>query len=116
RGALAAGVPLARITLSSDSGAAYPRLDAAGRETGQYMAGPDSLLQTMREVVRGGLTWGQAVAFATRHVADLLGLLRKGRIGAGADADLVLLTGAGGTLPTSEGGRLFLNPTAYRGA
>lgn len=93
--ALAAGVPAARITLSSDSGAAYPRLDAGGRGVGQYMAGPESLLQTMRELVRDGLTWGQAVAFATRHVADLLGLRHKGRIAAGADADLLLLTSAG---------------------
>ncbi|MBI2456358.1 MAG: beta-aspartyl-peptidase [candidate division NC10 bacterium] len=108
RGALAAGVPLARITLSSDSGAAYPRPDAAGRAAGQYMAGPDSLLQTMREVVRDGLTWGQAVAFATRHVADLLGLPRKGRIGAGADADLVLLTGGGDVDRVVAGGRLLV--------
>lgn len=57
--ALAAGVPAARLTLSSDSGATYPRLDSGGREVGQYMAGPDSLLLTMRELVRDGLTWGE---------------------------------------------------------
>ncbi len=93
--ALAAGMPAARITLSSDSGAAYPRLDATGRTVGQYMAGPESLLQTMLELVRDGLTWGQAVAFATRHVADLLGLCRKGRIAEGCDADLLFLTPSG---------------------
>jgi len=93
--ALAAGVPASRITLSTDSGAAYPRLDAAGRTVGQYMPGPESLLQTMRELVRDGLTWSQAVAFATCHVADLLGLRRKGRIAVGCDADLLVLTGAG---------------------
>lgn len=89
--ALAAGVPAERITLSSDSGAAYPRRDAGG----QYMAGPECLLRTMSELVRGGLTWGQAAAFAGRHVAELLGLRRKGRIAEGCDADLTLLAGAG---------------------
>jgi beta-aspartyl-dipeptidase (metallo-type) len=95
REALAAGVPQARITLSSDSGAAYPRLDATGREVGQYMAGPDCLLEVLRELVRDGLPWGRAAAFASCHVADLLGLARKGRIAAGCDADLLLLTPAG---------------------
>ena len=95
REALAARVPAARITLSSDTGAAYPRLDASGREVGQYMAGPDCLLDVMRSLVRDGLTWGQAAVFATRHVADLLGLRHKGRIAAGCDADLLLLMPAG---------------------
>lgn len=95
REALAAGVPAERITLSSDSGAAYPRLAAGGRAVGQYMAGPECLLQTMRDLAGDGLTWGQAAAFAGRHVADLLGLGRKGRIARGCDADLILLTGAG---------------------
>jgi beta-aspartyl-dipeptidase (metallo-type) len=87
-------VPASRITLSSDSGAAYPRLDADGQTVGQYMAGPESLLQTMHELVREGLTWGQAAAFATRHVADLLGLRQKGCVAEGRDGDLVILTGA----------------------
>jgi len=106
--ALAAGVPAARITLSTDSGAAYPRLDATGHTVGQYMAGPESLLQTMRELVQGGLTWGQAVALATRHVADLLGLRHKGRIAEGCDADLVFLTGAGEVDRVYGRGRLLV--------
>ena len=92
REALAAGVPAARITLSTDSGVPYPRLDATGQVVGHSMAGPDSILETIRELVEGGLTWGQAVGFVTRNVSDLLGLRRKGRITAGTDADLLLLT------------------------
>jgi len=106
--ALAAGLPASRITLSTDSGAAYPRLDATGHTVGEYMAGPESLLQTMRELVQGGLTWGQAVAFATRHVADLLGLRHKGRIAEGCDADLVFLTGAGEVDRVYGRGRLLV--------
>jgi beta-aspartyl-dipeptidase (metallo-type) len=93
--ALAAGVPSARITLSSDSGGAYPRVDEGGQAVGQYMAGPECLLHTMRELVLDGMTWGQAVAFASRHTAHLLGLERKGRIAAGGDADLTVLTRGG---------------------
>jgi len=106
--ALAAGVPPARITLSTDSGAAYPRLDAAGHTLDQYMAGPESLLQTMRELVQDGLTWGQAVTFATRHVADLLGLRQKGRIAEGCDADLMSLTGDGEVDRVYGRGRLLV--------
>jgi beta-aspartyl-dipeptidase (metallo-type) len=93
--ALAAGVPASRITLSSDSGAAYPRLDEMGRTVGQYMAGPTCLLQTLRALVEDGLTWGRAASFCTSHVADLLGLRHKGRVAEGYDADLLLLTPAG---------------------
>ncbi len=95
REALAGGVPAERITLSTDSGVPYPRIDAAGRVVGQYMAGPDSILLTIRELVEAGLGWGQAAAFASRNVADLLGLSGKGRIAAGRDADLLLLTLSG---------------------
>ena len=93
--AVAAGVPATRITLSSDSGGAYPRLEDSRRVVGQYMTGPECLLHTMRELVLDGMTWGQAVAYASRHVADLLGLRHKGRIAAGCDADLTFLTRGG---------------------
>jgi beta-aspartyl-dipeptidase (metallo-type) len=90
--ALRAGVPPERITLSSDSGSAHLRPGGSGAS---YMAGPDTLLQTLKGLVREGLSWAQASAFASRNAADLLGLSRKGRIAEGADADLLLLTGDG---------------------
>ncbi len=106
--AMAAGVPASRITLSTDSGAAYPRLDAAGHAAGQYMPGPGSLLQTMRELVQNGLTWSHAVAFSTSHIADLLGLRQKGRIANGCDADLVFLTEAGEVERVYSRGRMLV--------
>jgi beta-aspartyl-dipeptidase (metallo-type) len=109
REALTAGVPAARITLSTDSGVPYPRLDAIGQVVGHYMAGPESLLETIRELVQGGLTWGQAVGFVTRNVADLLGLQRKGRIVPGRDADLLLLTREGRADQVFCRGRLLVN-------
>ncbi len=91
REALAAGVPATRMTLSTDSGVPYPRLDAAGNVTGLYMAGPGAILETIRELVQTGLPWGSAAAFATAHTASVLGLVRKGRLAAGSDADVLVL-------------------------
>jgi beta-aspartyl-dipeptidase (metallo-type) len=106
--ALAGDVPAARITLSSDSGAAYPRLNETDRMVGQYMAGPECLLRTMRDLVRDGLSWGQAVSFSSRHAADLLGLRCKGRIAEGCDADLLFLTGSGDVDRLYGRGRLLV--------
>jgi beta-aspartyl-dipeptidase (metallo-type) len=96
REALAAGVPAERMTLSTDSGVPYPRRDATGKTLGLYMAGPDAILGTIRELVQTGLSWGAAAAFATAHTANLLGLARKGRLVEGADADVVTLDSGGG--------------------
>jgi len=95
RDALAAGVPAARMTLSTDSGVPYPQLDASGNMVGLYMAGPDAILATIRELVEAGLSWGSAAAFATAHTAAVLGLSRKGRLAAGTDADVLILEGDG---------------------
>jgi len=92
RDALTAGVPAERMTLSTDSGAAYPLYDAAGRTSRSYMAGPDSILQTIRELVKSGLGWGRAAMCATQNPADLLGLERKGRLEPGRDADVLVLS------------------------
>jgi len=95
RQALAAGVPAARMTLSTDTGVPYPRLDAAGKTVGLYMAGPDAILATIRELVQTGLAWGDAAAFATTHTAGTLGLTRKGRLVAETDADVLVLDSSG---------------------
>jgi beta-aspartyl-dipeptidase (metallo-type) len=95
REALTAGVPAVRMTLSTDTGVPYPKMDASGKVIGLYMAGPDAILGTIRELVQAGLSWGTAVAFATANTAGLLGLARKGRLAAGADADILILDAGG---------------------
>jgi beta-aspartyl-dipeptidase (metallo-type) len=95
REALAAGVPAARMTLSTDTGVPYPRLDASGKVVGLYMAGPEAILGTIRELVQTGFSWGEAAVFATIHTASILGLSRKGRLATGADADILVLDAAG---------------------
>ena len=92
RDALAGGVAAARITLSSDGGGPYTRVDNAGKVLGQNMVGSGAILRTICELVAGELTWGQAAAFATQNVANLLGLDHKGRLTPGADADVLVLS------------------------
>ncbi|HTU01842.1 MAG TPA: amidohydrolase family protein, partial [Candidatus Sulfotelmatobacter sp.] len=106
--ALKAGVPAGRLTLSTDSGAGYTRFDAGGRPAGLYMAGPESLLETVRELVEEGLSWGEAAAFSTAHPADLLGLSTKGRLQKGRDADLLLLAAEGAIDRVYNRGRLLV--------
>ena len=106
--ALAAGVPAVRMTLSTDTGVPYPRLDATGAMIGLYMAGPDALLESIRELVQAGLSWGTAAAFATAHTAGTLGLGRKGRLQAGADADILVLNGDGRADRVYGRGRLLV--------
>ena len=84
------GVPVERITVSSDGGAAYPRLGG-----GLQMVGPDGIIRALRDLVGRGLSWESVLPLATSNPADLLGLSLKGRVTDGADADLVLLTGSG---------------------
>jgi beta-aspartyl-dipeptidase (metallo-type) len=110
--ALSAGIPASRLTLSTDSGAAYPRFDTKGHAAGQYMPGPHSLLLTMRELVRDGLTWGQAVSYATRHPAERLGLRLKGRLSEECDADVLVLTPAGEVDRVYARGRLLVEQGA----
>jgi beta-aspartyl-dipeptidase (metallo-type) len=93
--ALGAGVPASRMTLSTDSGVPYPVVDASGNATGLYMAGPDAILETIRELAQTGLSWGTAAAFATTHAATILGLAQKGRLAPGLDADILVLDAAG---------------------
>jgi len=80
-----------QLTLSTDAGAIYP----IGGKDIRYMADPRTLLQAAVSAVGFGLTWEQAACITSTHAADLLGLIGKGRICSGADADLVLITEAG---------------------
>lgn len=101
REALEAGLPAERVMLSSDTGGSMQRFDEHGRSVGCYMPGPEFLLNTLRELVEGGLPWGAAARVASTHPAEALGLARKGRIATGRDADVLVLT------PTGEVDRVY---------
>lgn len=108
---LGAGLPFARLSVSSDGGGCLPVFDE-GTMVGMGVGSAETLLETVRELVDAGLSLSQAVAPMTLHPARALGLAKKGWLGVGADADLVVLDGslpwlvvAGGQVMW-EGGRL----------
>ncbi|MGL6291152.1 MAG: beta-aspartyl-peptidase [Silanimonas sp.] len=90
--ALAAGLPIARLTLSSDGQASLPHFDAQGRLVSLEVAPIASLLASVREAVeQHRLPLATALAAATSSPAAIWGLARKGGIAPGMDADLILL-------------------------
>jgi beta-aspartyl-dipeptidase (metallo-type) len=90
--ALAAGLPVERITLSSDGQASLPHFDAQGRLLSLEVAPIGSLLGSVRDAVEShGVALATALAAATSSPAAIWGLPRKGGIAAGMDADLILL-------------------------
>jgi len=92
---LAADVPPDRITVSSDAGGSLPVFDDQGRLTGMDVAGAESLVAALSELVRLGRTLEEALPPFTSNVADILRLPVKGRIREGGDADLVVLDESG---------------------
>ncbi len=92
RQALAAGVPLERISLSSDSNGSMPVFDARGRVVRLAVGEIESLTEDWRRLVREGLPLAEALALVTVNPARRAGLFdRKGSLAPGKDADLLLL-------------------------
>jgi beta-aspartyl-dipeptidase (metallo-type) len=88
------GVPAARITISSDGGGMSAIRDGAGEVVEHRQCLPSGLLRELRALANGPLGVAGAPALFTANVADALGFeRRRGRIGAGLLADLLLLDG-----------------------
>jgi len=107
--ALAAGLPIARLSLSSDGQASLPHFDAEGRLCSLEVAPIGSLLAAVQSAVQNhGVPLATALAAATATPAAIWGLARKGRIAPGMDADLLLLDRATLALKTTiAGGRCW---------
>ncbi|MBS0445092.1 MAG: beta-aspartyl-peptidase [Proteobacteria bacterium] len=88
---LASGASPDRVTISSDGGGCLPQFDAQGHVCAMGVGQPGALAETLRELLDGGLALADALPAFTSNAAALLRLPRKGRIAAGADADLVVL-------------------------
>ncbi|HEX7125423.1 MAG TPA: beta-aspartyl-peptidase [Thermodesulfobacteriota bacterium] len=88
-----AGVPVARITMSSDCNGSLPEFDDAGRLVGMRMATNRALLADWQGLVRAGrLGFADALSLITRNVAQVLGLAEtKGRLAPGWDGDITVL-------------------------
>jgi beta-aspartyl-dipeptidase (metallo-type) len=88
------GLPLARMTASSDSNGSMPVFDASGRLVRLTIATETDLLRKLGEVVRKGLLpLEAAVRIFSTNAADFYKLGGKGRIEPGRDADLLVLDG-----------------------
>lgn len=91
---LEAGVPLERVTFTSDAGGSLPQFDAHGELQAITSGRPDTLWLEVRDCVRDeGMPLERALLPVTATPARLLRLPGKGRIAVGADADMVLLDG-----------------------
>lgn len=91
--AVKAGVPLSRVTLSSDGNGSQPLFDAAGNLTGIGVAGFESLLETLQTLVNHyGFSLTDALRPLTTSVAAFLSLDSKGEIRPGNDADLLVFS------------------------
>ncbi len=93
---LASGAPADRITISSDAGGCLPCFDADGRVCSMDVGSSGALLETLRTLLQAGMPLDAALPPLTANPARLLRLPGKGRIEAGADADLVALDATGG--------------------
>ena len=91
--ALAAGVPLSQITLSSDANVSMPVLDAHDDPCGLHNAPPSILHREWVHVVRtNALSLSQALPLVTTNVARVLGIAgHKGSLTPGKDGDVVVL-------------------------
>ena len=91
-----AGLPADRVTVSSDGGGCLPSFDDQGQVSSFDVGRPSALAATLGQLLAQGHPLERALAPFTANPAALLRLERKGRIGAGMDADLVVLNHDGG--------------------
>ncbi|MBS4712853.1 beta-aspartyl-peptidase [Aeromonas caviae] len=88
---LAAGVPVDRISFSSDANASLPRFDGEGRLIELRCGQIGSLWQEVVAACGKGVALETALAVVTANPARALGLASKGTLGVGQDADLLLI-------------------------
>jgi beta-aspartyl-dipeptidase (metallo-type) len=94
---LEAGLPGDRVTVSSDGGGCFPVFDGEGQVVGMDVGSPAAMAGALRELLDCGQPLERVLPAFTSNPARLLLLKRKGRLVAGADADLVVL-GSGGAI------------------
>jgi beta-aspartyl-dipeptidase (metallo-type) len=111
---LAAGLPIQRLTVSSDGGGCLPRFDAEGRVSGFDVGDPASLLETLGAALQGGLALESVLPAFTSSPARLLRLEAKGHLRPGADADCVALDERGRPWLVVARGRVLLEQGQLR--
>jgi beta-aspartyl-dipeptidase (metallo-type) len=115
---LDAGLPVSRVTISSDGGGCLPRFDGEGRVTGMDVGSPAAVGETLTGLLRSGQALERVLPAFTSSPARVLRLERKGRVAAGSDADLVVLDRDGRVAEVMARGRWHVRGgrTVVRGA
>ena len=85
------GVPLDRLTVSSDGGGCLPQFDAQGALVQMGFATSRALADLLADLVARGVPLDDALRPLTQTPAEHLRLEGKGRLDPGAHADLVVL-------------------------
>ena len=103
------GLPLTRMTASSDGNGSMPVFDAEGRLQRLTIATEKDLLRKFRDIVRNGLLpLETALRIFATNAADFYKLGRKGRIEPGRDADILVLDGGLGLADVFARGRRMM--------
>lgn len=88
---LESGAPPERLTCSSDGGGCLPTFDGEGRLVKMDVGQSSALAETLKILLDRGVALETVLPVLTQNVATVLRLPNKGRVAAGADADLVVL-------------------------
>ena len=110
----AAGVPMARVSFSSDAQGSAPLFDEAGHLVGVGIGRAASLLEEVLALVDAGVPWPEALAPATTVPAAILHLGAQGRVQPGGPADVAVLDGRRVWHLVSRGQVLVCDGTARR--
>ncbi len=88
---MAAGLPMDKVTISSDGGGCLPVFDDHGTVREMRVGDSAELPSTLKKLLIRGHSLEKILPVFTSNVADLLRLESKGRLQKGSDADLVVL-------------------------
>ena len=95
RAAKEAGVPMDKVTISSDGQGSWSNYDAAGHLTGMGVSSVDTMYrQVVYQVQNENMSLEEALSLGTRNVAKALEVYpKKGAVHEGSDADVLVLNG-----------------------
>lgn len=95
RAAKEAGVPMDKVTISSDGQGSWSNYDAAGNLTEMGVSSVDTMYrQVVYQVQNENMSLEEALSLGTRNVAKALEVYpKKGAVHVGSDADVLVLNG-----------------------
>ena len=95
RAAKEAGVPMEKVTMSSDGQGSWSNYDAAGNLTEMGVSSVDTMYrQVVYQVQNENMSLEEALSLGTRNVAKALEVYpKKGAVHVGSDADVLVLNG-----------------------